>query len=742
MFNLRGPLVLRCRSIMVIPNRTVFVMSYEKRKSRSKKVEKKVSKLEKWAAADDKRKLLAEQREHTRKMNELKLLTSSVAAFVRRKEAEDLEKKQAIQVEASTENTERDVEKVYQALEEPIMESSNPKRALFDATSSSLVTSAVPLPKTVTDKLGLAVKYLVSKQHQNWALVLHQLTEAGGLEGISEKDIRKLVYAIPKNQLKTVWPQIETLLDQAGVQKSPKILNALLKSLMAGGSINDETFNQIQDVVAIIKQSNRKGKLSRETYELLLEAHGKRNDLAKVNELIEEMKLANIVLAPVVYSNLLATCVYKARDHKQAVQLFDSMKFLLGKTNPTQREYQDIIVSYINANDVERALDLYQEMLGYRIEANQSIMVALARGCTSREPLKHKAWDFIFDIYRNKWEPVVETLEYMLYLAAKDGDVALSRALYQQLNLSDATTPRSFSFLLLSYAKFSLKSPGDPPAITFNETGRVFRRNILRIDLSPKMDNPRQAVPFLPVSELSSAEVLAESSAVMAHALMVHPGHVNTESANTFLNIAAHSGSMDDFADRFDSFTHLDRSGIAETRTVIETSEESLTKEVGMERVNSYTKSPIMNEILKNANASVPRDTVTYIIALRAAARHKNYAFAQSVWTERGTYRKTSHFKSLQRSEKDRLDFEFATTMVNALTEMKLLEDALAILVSTEYQFKWTWKQLRHLHAASVEVGSDHITRTVRGIVKRAQINYEGKIRRKDYKRYVMERGY
>ena len=80
--------------------------------------------------------------------------------------------------------------------------------------------------------------------------------------------------------------------------------------------------------------------------------------------------------------------------------------------------------------------------------------------------------------------------------------------------------------------------------------------------------------------------------------------------------------------------------------------------------------------------------------------------------------------------------------MVNCLTDMKLLDDALAILVSTEYQFKWTWKELLHLYAAAAEAGYDKVTKTIRGVVKRAQINFEGKIRRKDYKKYVMERGY
>lgn len=138
----------------------------------------------------------------------------------------------------------------------------------------------------------------------------------------------------------------------------------------------------------------------------------------------------------------------------------------------------------------------------------------------------------------------------------------------------------------------------------------------------------------------------------------------------------------------------------------------------------------------------MPRTSLTYVIALKAAGKSKNYKFAQRIWSERGTYRRSSSFKELSRSAKDELDFQFASAMVSCLTKMNLLDDALAILLSTEYQFKWTWKELNELYKAAVNIGHDNACRTIRGISKRAQINYEGKIRRRDYKKYVMERGY
>lgn len=727
----------------ILGSRNIYVMSHERRKKAAKR---KSDKLQQWAEQEEMRLAREKNQQYAKKLKELKQLTRSVASYVRTREARELEA-QKIQELALPSELGKGSEPA--GLAAP----GSTKVAPFDASAASLSTSAVPLPQSIQDRLGLAVKYLVSKDHQNWSIVLQQLEAAGGFDGLPQKDIRKMVYAIPKDQLRHVFPQIESLLGQAGLAVSPKLLNTYIKSLMLGRTLNDAQIAHIEGIVAKLRQEPGKegklGKLSRATYELLIEAYGKNTNVAKMNEVIQEMKELGLQLSPVVYTNVLSTCVYKTRDHQQAVKLFDLMKFLAGSMAPQTREYQDIIVSYVNNDDIEKALDLYQEMLDQKLDFNQNIMVALARGCMSREQLRFKAWDFIFEIYRCGWEPTANTLEYMLYLASKDGDLALARALYQQLNISNALSPRAFSFLFLAYARSNvgkLIEEFQPFAITVHEEGRNFRRNILeKVDLTPSTENPKQAVPYLPKISLSTPqEVLAESSAVMAHALMVNREFVNVESVTTFLNVAARMGSLDDFIDRYEEFTFLDKTGVTETKTVIEPEILESTCVLLAPKEPSPTKSPILAQVTESQKSAfkMPRNTITYLIALKAAAKHKNYIFAQKVWTERGTYRKSAAFRNLPKSEKEKLDFSFASGMVNCLTDMKLLDDALAILVSTEYQFKWTWKELLHLYAAAAEAGYDKVTKTIRGVVKRAQINFEGKIRRKDYKKYVMERGY
>lgn len=742
------------------PTRTVYVMAREKgRRPRTKRVLKNTpnDKLQKWADQDDLRKAREHEIEYEMKISHLKTLTSSMASYVRHtyngSPSQDLTFRSSIE-QTPEHNTGRQ-ENITNDNEE---DSANGNKKEFKPDKISINTPAMDLPSIVADRLGPASRYLVRKDAQSWNLVMYHLQSNGGFSGLRSKDVAKLVRAMPGSQITAVFPLVESLMKEADICKTSEIANSYLKKLVSVPKIDDQRLSLIEETVHELKAKSKKGRLNTETYELLVEAYGKTNNIAKLEEVISDMKKFELTLSSKVYSSILATSVYKTKDHRQVVQLFDQMKFLAGCMAPNTREYRDVIVSYINNDDVEKALDLYQEMNDNKIEVDQQVLVALARGCISRPQLKLKAWDFIFEIYEKGMKPTVGTLEYMLYLAARDGDLSLSRALYQQLIKLNSNSPRSLGFLLLAYSNATVDSEEfTVPTIIAHETGRRFRQNILeKVSFDLVIEDPFKAVPFLPKVVLTSQqEVLSESSAIMAHALLVNRGALSDHNVNTFLNIAANLGSLDEFKDRFEQFTLLDMTGVPQTRVHVDEERndkhrpEEFPLETIVEEEKSYisesqssivSKSPILQVPIENTvGIKIPRSTYTYTIALKAAARHKNYEFAEQIWKERGLLRKTIAFTSLSRREKDALDFIFATTMVHCLTEMNLLDDALAILISTEYQFKWTWKELSPLYKAAVEVGHSKVTRTVRGIARRAQIKFEGKIRRKDFKLYVMQ---
>lgn len=748
MSRILGEVLTNCRrscvsfSCQLSLQRSIFISSSTTKKPYRKatKTKEKNSRddLERFVRLDDEKRFRDEERQFAQRLKEVKSLTANVSRIIQESEKRKKLEKELGQ-KGKTPEPQKSSKEVYQALSEG--------NEVLDLSQQSLVVPAYEVPKSISKALGLSVKYLVSKQNLNWPLVLGQLEQAGGFRDIPRKEIREFIDLIPSNTLPSVIPQIEAMLKTAKLPLTSKIVNIFISSLLQT-EINEELVKRIENYVAYLRKHNKEGALSKSTYELLITAYGKSSNVDKIETCLQEMKQKNVAISSNLFSNLLATSVYKTRDHSQAVAIFDSMNFLSNLTRPGTRAYQDIIVSYINNDDIEKSLDLYQDMVIKQIPLNQKILVALARGCTSRRELRVKAWDFMFEIYNQGWEPTIETYEYILYLTAKDGDVALARALYNKLHISKSVSSRAFGFLLLAYSKSPiLMESGNltaPLPITVHEKGRIFRKNVLSDnEITPDNGTIENPLPFLPTLDLhSTQEIMAESSAIWAHTLIFNPQFVNGDSCNTFLNIAAEFGTLDEFIDRFDSFTYFDTNGLATNSSEVIVEEDEDDHFADHNEKGTITKSPILDEMPLSSQQKVARSTLAYVVALKVAAKFNNYAFAKKIWSERGQYRKTIRFQSLSRATKDELDFLFANTMVLSMTRMKLLDDALAILLSTEYQFKWTWKELHQLHKAAVEMGNDKVTRTVRGIARRAQINYAGKIRYRDYKRYQMEKGY
>lgn len=685
--------------------RTVFVAS----RSRTKKNPRKEDKpLERWAEQHSKRSLEIKQEDYQRKLKEIKQMTTKVSKLIKKKDDEQKQAAYVAEIPLPS-DIDKEVETLYKSLEEP---------QPFDTSSSTLLTPVVNIPVSINQRLGLSVKYLVSKDYQNWPMVLQTLNMGGGFEGLDKKDISNFVQAIPKKDLQAVIPQIQMMMKEANVLPPINVLNSFISALSCDKHIPPQNIESIEKLAEKIKKIT-KGNVPISTFENMVTVYGKIGNVDKINKILLEMKDLNLKPTPFIYTSILKSLVYKANNHKEAVSIFDSMKFLSQETRPGTDAYKDVIVSYVNHNDIEKALDLYQEMLTSRTPLNQEILVALAKGCSNRKELRFKAWEFMFEIYDNNWTPSIETYEYMVYLASKDGDLALSRALYKKLSQLNAVSKRSFTFLLMAYSKAkAFKDGTEFPAITLNERGRTMRSNLLSEVTSELSQDIKLNVPFLPVMDLTKLEeVMAESKAIWAHTVLFNPEFINIESYNSYLNIAATFGNFEDLKERYNISQLVDD---APGVRVIEENEQ----QGQISKIESKLK--------------INRTSLTYVIALKGAGRLRKYEFSQEIWQERGKYRQSGEFKSLDVRQKNKLDFQFANQMVQSLINMNLLDDAMAIIVSTEYQFKWSWSQLTNLYKSCVEDGNDKHCRTLRSIASRAQVKFEGKIKRKDFKEYVM----
>lgn len=529
-------------------------------------------------------------------------------------------------------------------------------------------------------------------------------------------------------------------------------MNRFIESLSRGGTISRGNLARIELYVERIRAGSPPGvkPLPRRTYELLISVYGKCNKLSQIDAILQEMKSFKLSPSPAIYSNVLKTYVYKSRDHKQATAVFDTMKFLSHTTRPNTDAYNDIIVSYVNNNDVEKALDLYQDMIDGRIEVNQSIMVALSRGCSQRPGLLFKSWEFMLEIYDRGWTPRRETLEYMISLAAHDGDTALARVIFKKLAAVGSITRRSVTFLLQAYGKSRVQAAAaatpaaaimDPPIVSMHEKGRLLRRTLLS-----EFNSVRETVPMLPVLDVTTVEeIMAESGAIWRYIVEEVPEVVSVEGYNTYLNVAAEFGTEEEFLGRYNESSHelwresvqgrdLDPKDLEDLDLTLDLDPKDL-KDLDLQDLQDLEPGP--NGVPgPGPNPPGPlRNTFTYIIGLKAAGNLKSYQLAQQIWTERGHYRKTNQFRTLSPTKKNQLDFEFANSMVQSLTKMKHLLDALAVILSTEYQFKWSWNQLRPIHKEFVEAGMDKQSRTVRNIALRAQVRFEGKVDRRERSR-------
>lgn len=242
----------------------------------------------------------------------------------------------------------------------------------------------------------------------------------------------------------------------------------------------------------------------------------------------------------------------KLKVSKQAWDVFDTMKFLSKSHEPDVVTYNSVLHLCNKDHDYARALDLYQEMIDKNVTPNvQTLNImakTLARASTDSKTSENKAeslrllgWKYIHqieDTFHNKHTevPFYHTLEAMMALAAYDGDVGLTRALYykyttqrykqlmrKSTNSSDAKKnwqyaldPRLFNYLLLAYSKFNNASL---PVLMGYEEGIKLRRNIMNsVDYSARQsidDGVNSQLPMLPVIDINQPwQILAESRAL------------------------------------------------------------------------------------------------------------------------------------------------------------------------------------------------------------------------------------
>ncbi|CAI2009540.1 hypothetical protein SEUBUCD646_0G04050 [Saccharomyces eubayanus] len=274
---------------------------------------------------------------------------------------------------------------------------------------------------------------------------------------------------------------------------------------------------------------------------------------------------------------------------KQAWNTFDTMKFLSTKHFPDIRTYNTMLQVCEKEKNFPKALDLFQELQDHNIKPTTDTYIMMARVLATSSSntivsegkpssLRLLGWKYLHELeekklYRHKNDELNLFLA-MMALAAYDGDVELSRALYYLFigkkyktvcahwngNISkdqdriwkSVLLPEMLNYLMLAYANFD---PRKLPVLSGYEKGIELRRRLLsEFDSAGRLDDTNKSVrfklPFLPInSSTLEAQVLAESNAVW---------NFNLENGGTFHTLTSTNETIREAVKKdeqlFDSF--------------------------------------------------------------------------------------------------------------------------------------------------------------------------------------------
>lgn len=699
-------------------------------------------------------------------------------------------------------NEEREIEQIYkqissdkdelkrtqqeQKLQKQLLSSSSYKKnvSLFDTLSQN----APKLPESIEEKLGNSVIHISSKFAQDWLALVEEMhtNDPDFFKGLPLKDIEDFIATIPNGERLKCMHLLNEMLSNSNIKKTQYIYDLNLAGIAY--HCKPDTLHQAETVYDNMLSSGRTPRVH--TYGNLFKAVSKsaryfvsivnhdyrlpfaevqkykNNHLGKINKFLSDMKKFNLKPNLVIYTNILQACVI-LEDYDQAIEIFDLCKFHNFKLDVAI--YNSVILIEIKRNNLERVLDLYQEMLENAVKPNGETYLLLARTCSLSDKHLLEAWNFLlkhFDL--EKADTLNErVVKIMMLLASKDSDILLSRILFLQifkryLAAQKDPGPEFLNMLLETYKNYDPIEHNPQRFMSVmlsNEPTKNLRRNLINsIDfqnlylnnMAHKLDENMitdkqeyQLPPMLPVYDLqTSRQVMEEARAIWFFMLSRFPKHINVHNASSYLKVFVNHGeTIDDFIQKYDEVTYFDDEGLEfpqyleSQKITFENANFGENSDRKDEESTDQTTSTLNNTSdstsLKNIKQTpeiidvsadfqkslrIPRTNAFYKLALVASTKFKNFEFMQKVWIERGQFRKTSRFKNLSIAEKNKLDFEFAREMCQALLALGLVHDALNIVLSTENQFQWSFYYLKNLYLYAEKIGDEYTKRRVKQV--------------------------
>lgn len=653
-----------------------------------------------------------------------------------------LESSDADKVFEFLELPERDADKQLAELKSPSSPESikEMKTSMFNVHASS-----IRLPPNVLERISTAVTSIASESHQNWTQVVSAIyNHPDQMNGLTTDEASILIKQIPLAQRAKVLPLIHEMIWDAAIPLNKYIYDNTIAAYADQGNT--------ALVQAFMDQMKADGiSPDHYTYGNLVKCMAKNVDLEGAVQVTKEMQALKIPLSLPIYTTLLQTCI-RAKDYSQAFDVFDMLKFLGTDMQPDIPVYNSVILAASKQKNINRVFDLYNEMTTRAINPLQpdaQTYSVLIYACARDEKTHIKAWHLLLEMYEKGFTPNRSTLNVMLYLCGKTGELSFARSIFRQMCTEAGSYPDSFSLNCLLDAYANYKSGFLSPVLSTAIGPKLRAAFFFNLDI-PATTPAEISPPFLPYAMLSNKlQALAESRAIFnffkdiqfaastatADGTLSAPARarklispdrnkvvfINERTVLSYLRVPMNLANEPEFRFRWlndttsvpaeednqkNSLPYKEGSTTVELIEPVDTNSDTRAKQSG-------TKPERHHKTLRNH--------YMYALAIEAAIQNKwSYKSVRSIWESRGEWRRSpqsTYWTEMNSTERRNSDFLFAKSMVQYLANDRKLFDAVDIVSSSAKLFRWRKKHLIPIINMAQEIEDEATLRKVKKIL-------------------------
>ncbi|QPG76399.1 hypothetical protein FOA43_003788 [Brettanomyces nanus] len=557
------------------------------------------------------------------------------------------------------------------------------------------VHSYTQLPVSITEQLdGDTLQYIASEETANWIPVISRLaSNSNSLSNATSYDAHILLKSIPKEQRPLIIAQFHKMVAEAGLLDNRYIYNDLMASynlvnVKESLPIIERLYKEMTDEKAIKPDAYTMG--------IMINLYSRRCNVDKTKEFLGKITDMGDHPTFAIYTSVLQMYV-RMGEYRNAVDVFDTMKFLSLETFPTSRTYSSMILLDTLNNEIEHGMALYKEMIDRNIKVEPQALLSLSKGCTTRKGLTPQGWAYILEYYANDYPISYKLIEVMMNLAAKDSDLSLVRALYLSIfenntktNGGKITPTNATALKYLFNAYFSFDKDSRPVSVVDERVMAIRLRSLELMNFTFHDEAP----PMLPLIHLpvdDNTLMMKESKAIFEYHVLKFPEMISEQVLEAYLFVlAVRGGSIREFEKAWNKYTYFKNEEDTDSNVTVEGPEP-----VVKNQPNEIGSTTPVEDLLETSPVTLPRDDRLYNACMHAARHFKDVIFAQKIWIERGRFRKTQSFQSLKPYVQDQQDFKFARAMLSCFVETGNVVDAYQLILSSQSRFVWTYYHLK-----------------------------------------------